>query len=66
MIIKQVFVLGNGFEFMIRDNYGLYEIVYENAFADKIKSYSDVETLGDYSCQTLNKEQLHNFLQAVD
>lgn len=62
LIIKEGFVLGNGMEFLVRDNYGLYEIVYENAFADKIKSYSEFETLGDYSCQTLNKDQLRNLL----
>lgn len=62
LIIKEGFVLGNETEFMVRDNYGLYEIIYENAFANKISSYSEVETLGDYSCQTLNKDQLRKLL----
>lgn len=48
----------------IRNNFGLYEIVYQKTFADKVESFSSVENIENFCCQTLTKNQVIGLIKS--
>ncbi len=58
IVIDDGFITINEVPFFVRENYLQYEIVYKTKDSSRIKNFSQVEELQDYSCQSLTKAQL--------
>ncbi|MCR5289747.1 MAG: hypothetical protein K6E51_07135 [Treponema sp.] len=65
LVVKNGAIIVNDSECIVRNNYGLYELVYHKKFADTIPRFSELEAIGDYLCQTINKAQLRNYLKSI-
>ena len=64
IVIDDGFITINEVPFFVRDNYFKYEIVYKTKDSSRIKNFSQVEELQDYSCQSLTKAQLLDLINA--
>lgn len=63
IVIDDGFITINEVPFFVRENYLQYEIVYKTKYSSRIKNFSQVEELQDYSCQALTKEQLLSLIK---
>lgn len=63
IVIDDGFITINEVPFFVRDNYFKYEIVYKTKDSSRIKNFSQVEELQDYSCQSLTKAQLLSLIK---
>ena len=64
IVIDDGFITINEVPFFVRENYLQYEIVYKTKDSSRIKNFSQVEELQDYSCQSLTKAQLLDLINA--
>ena len=64
IVIDDGFITINEVPFFVRENYLQYEIVYKAKDSSRIKNFSQVEELQDYSCQSLTKAQLLDLINA--
>ncbi len=63
IVIDDGFITINEVPFFVRENYLQYEIVYKTKDSSRIKNFSQVEELQDYSCQSLTKAQLLDLIK---
>lgn len=63
IVIDDGFITINEVPFFVRENYLQYEIVYKTKDSSRIKNFSQVEELQDYSCQSLTKAQLLSLIK---